>query len=116
MNFRDMDKFLFKIRHLFPLALFKKSESFNLVLLLATVVVSAGGELQAVQQPVAAAAPQLPVEQPQFESTGLYRSDGRCGASFPLEDGTPAECDPNSDFWCCSEHGYCGGTQEHCYW
>ena len=22
-----------------------------------------------------------------------------------------AECDPNSEYWCCSEHGFCGGTQ-----
>ena len=22
-----------------------------------------------------------------------------------------AECDPNSEYWCCSEHGLCGGTQ-----
>jgi len=37
------------------------------------------------------------------------------GVENPLEDGTPAECDPNSEYWCCSEHGFCGGTQEHCY-
>ena len=60
------------------------------------MVVSAGGELQA-QQPVVVT--QATVEEPQFESSGLYRNDGRCGASFPLEDGTPAECDPNSDYW-----------------
>lgn len=45
-----------------------------------------------------------------FQSTGNYRADGRCGA-----EGGGAECDPNSEYWCCSEHGYCGGTQEHCY-
>ena len=65
------------------------------------------------------AAPSVPVRttpKPVFTSNGRYRSDGRCGAANPLEDGvTPAECDPNSEFWCCSEHGYCGGTQEHCY-
>ena len=22
-----------------------------------------------------------------------------------------AECDPNSEYWCCSEHGFCRGTQ-----
>jgi hypothetical protein len=30
---------------------------------------------------------------------GLFRPDGRCGAEFPLDDGTPAECDPNSEYW-----------------
>merc|ERR1712156_791041 len=45
-----------------------------------------------------------------FVSTGNYRPDGKCG---PLFGG--AECDPNSEYWCCSEHGFCGGTQEHCY-
>ena len=39
-------------------------------------------------------------------STGNYRPDGKCG---PLFGG--AECDPNSEYWCCSEHGFCGGTQ-----
>ena len=24
------------------------------------------------------------------------------GVENPLEDGTPAECDPNSEYWCCS--------------
>ena len=53
---------------------------------------------------------------PTYQSTGLYRADGRCGAQFPVE-GTdiPAECDPNSEYWCCSENGWCGGEQEHCY-
>ena len=43
-------------------------------------------------------------EKPTFVSTGKYRADGRCGAQFPLEStGEPAECDPNSQYWCCSE-------------
>merc|ERR1712203_1329373 len=50
-----------------------------------------------------------------FTSNGRYRSDGKCGAGNPLEDGTPAECDPNSEYFCCSEFGFCGGTQEHCF-
>ena len=37
------------------------------------------------------------------------RDDGRCGVEF---DG--AGCDPNSEYFCCSAHGYCGGTGEHC--
>ena len=47
-------------------------------------------------------------------SSGGVRDDGRCGTEFPLEDGTPAGCDPNSQYFCCSVHGYCGGTEEHC--
>ena len=47
-------------------------------------------------------------------SSGGIRDDGRCGSEFPLEDGSPASCDPNSEYFCCSEHGYCGGTGEHC--
>jgi len=63
--------------------------------------------------------PAAPVRQttskPQFASNGRYRPDGRCGLANPLDDGTPAECDPNSEYWCCSEHGFCGGTHEHCF-
>lgn len=56
-----------------------------------------------------------PAQSPSYSSNGKYRDDGRCGAEFPLSDGSPAECDPNSEYWCCSNNGYCGGTQEHCY-
>lgn len=72
-----------------------------------------GGGQSGNQQ--AAPAPRPTTSKPQFESNGRYRSDGKCGITNPLEDGTPAECDPNSEYWCCSEHGFCGGTQEHCY-
>lgn len=55
-------------------------------------------------------------EKPIYVSNGRYRSDGRCGPTNPLEDGiTPAECDPNSGFYCCSAHGFCGSEEEHCY-
>ena len=47
-------------------------------------------------------------------SSGGVRDDGRCGPEFPLEDGSPASCDPDSTYFCCSAHGYCGGTGEHC--
>ena len=60
--------------------------------------------------------PKLTTAPPQkFTSTGKYRDDGKCGPEFPLEDGSAAECDPNSEYWCCSEFGFCGGTQEHCF-
>ena len=38
------------------------------------------------------------------------RPDGRCGRDF---DG--ASCDPNAPYGpCCSQHGWCGKTPEHC--
>jgi|ERR1711874_48404 len=52
---------------------------------------------------------------PVYPSSGVIRPDGKCGPLYPLSDGSVAECDPNSEYWCCSEHGFCGGTQEHCY-
>merc|ERR1712064_16110 len=55
-----------------------------------------------------------PVRTPAVSSSGGFRDDGRCGSEFPLDDGTPASCDPNSEYFCCSAHGYCGGTGEHC--
>jgi len=64
-----------------------------------------------VASPPKASAPAAPV----FTSNGKYRSDGKCGPGNLLDDGTQAECDPNSEYWCCSEHGFCGGSQEHCY-
>ena len=60
----------------------------------------------------AAASPVRPAATAVVTSHGKYRSDGRCGAEAPLEDGTTlAECDPNSEYWCCSAHGFCGGSQ-----
>ena len=49
-----------------------------------------------------------------FIQNTLYRKDGRCGSNFKLSNGTAAQCDPESQFPCCSEFGYCGATQEHC--
>ena len=47
-----------------------------------------------------------------------WRTDGRCGASFPLrltEHGSVmSECDPTSDKPCCSDYGYCGNSPSHC--
>lgn len=41
--------------------------------------------------------------------------DRRCGKDFPLPDSAePSECDPDSDNFCCSQWGYCGGDQDHC--
>merc|ERR1711962_736958 len=44
----------------------------------------------------------------------LYRADGRCGSSFPLPNGSSSQCNPESDFPCCSEYGYCGAESGHC--
>ena len=42
------------------------------------------------------------------------RVDGKCGESFPLADGSPAECNVASNDYCCSEWGFCGSTDLHC--
>ena len=44
-----------------------------------------------------------------------WREDGRCGADHPVEGTTAAsECDPAGEDPCCSVHGWCGRTEEHC--
>ncbi|XP_070538796.1 uncharacterized protein [Ptychodera flava] len=48
------------------------------------------------------------------QENGKWRTDLRCGSSFPLADGTPAECNPDSDYPCCSSIGWCGNTRDHC--
>jgi len=65
--------------------------------------------------PVAASPVFKPAPVQTFTSNGKYRPDGKCGAEYPLEDGSIAECDPNSQYYCCSEFGFCGDTQEHCF-
>jgi len=78
----------------------------------AAVVVTSEGQ----QAAAPAAKPAKTTEKPIYVGSGKYRQDGRCGPQFPLEStGEPAECDPNSQYWCCSENGWCGGSQEHCY-
>ena len=41
-------------------------------------------------------------------------ADGKCGPNNPLDDGSPAKCDPNGDAFCCSEWGFCGSSDGHC--
>ena len=52
------------------------------------------------------------------ESEGklMWRYDGRCGGSYTLPDGTPAQCDPDGGKHCCNDSnvGYCGSTYYHC--
>ncbi|XP_070544867.1 uncharacterized protein [Ptychodera flava] len=43
-----------------------------------------------------------------------WRNDLRCGADYPLSDGSPAECDPSGIYPCCSPSGWCGNTDDHC--
>ena len=48
--------------------------------------------------------------------TQKWRYDGRCGKTYPLPDGTSAQCDPDGENPCCSdnEYGECGNTTDHC--
>ncbi|XP_063688512.1 SCO-spondin-like isoform X2 [Bolinopsis microptera] len=43
-----------------------------------------------------------------------WREDGRCGPDYLLSDGTPAQCNPDVEYSCCSPQGYCGRTPDHC--
>ena len=43
----------------------------------------------------------------------VWRGDQKCkSVSSPL--GSPAECNPYSEYPCCSEFGWCGNTPDHC--
>ena len=46
--------------------------------------------------------------------TLMWRNDGKCGRSYPLPNGTAAQCDPDGENPCCSSNGQCGNTAEHC--
>ena len=39
-----------------------------------------------------------------------WRYDGKCGAKFPLSDGTPAECDPAGEKPCCGKYSDCSSN------
>ena len=47
-----------------------------------------------------------------------WRSDGRCGTRYVLNDGRAGQCDPNArgkgEGPCCSRFGHCGDTAAHC--
>ncbi|XP_037071141.1 uncharacterized protein LOC119092276 [Pollicipes pollicipes] len=49
-----------------------------------------------------------------LSSGPTWRSDGRCGASFPLATGEASTCDKRSERPCCSDFGYCGTSESHC--
>ena len=53
------------------------------------------------------------MEVAEVETSSTWREDWRCGPDNPLEDGSPATCNPSYNF-CCSEHGWCGETAAHC--
>nr|XP_006818287.1 PREDICTED: low-density lipoprotein receptor-related protein 1B-like [Saccoglossus kowalevskii] len=56
-------------------------------------------------------------EDPNMCGTGSntrWRDDARCGPNYLLPDGSPAECDPNSEFYCCSPSDWCGNSFAHC--
>eukprot|EP00927_Polykrikos_kofoidii_P021363 TRINITY_DN20234_c0_g1_i2.p1 TRINITY_DN20234_c0_g1~~TRINITY_DN20234_c0_g1_i2.p1 ORF type:complete len:204 (+),score=33.99 TRINITY_DN20234_c0_g1_i2:149-760(+) len=45
-----------------------------------------------------------------------WRPDLLCGSRVPLlPDNKPVECDPASIHYCCSNHGWCGSSDEHCF-
>ena len=47
--------------------------------------------------------------------TKKWRYDRRCGSNYTLPDGTPAQCDPDGKFPCCtSEYGWCGNEAWYC--
>nr|ACO15391.1 Agglutinin isolectin 1 precursor [Caligus clemensi] len=75
-----------------------------------------GGGVGSGSSPQASQPPPPPPKKVVYPPNTNTRSDGRCGAGFTLQDGvTPAECDPNSEYFCCSENNYCGSSQDHCY-
>ncbi|XP_077981186.1 uncharacterized protein LOC144436307 [Glandiceps talaboti] len=43
-----------------------------------------------------------------------WREDLRCGPNYPLSDGSPAQCDPDALYPCCSPYDWCGNTAAHC--
>ena len=43
-----------------------------------------------------------------------WRKDPRCGADYPLPDGSePGECNPESENYCCSKLGFCAEGTEY---
>ncbi|XP_035687284.1 scavenger receptor class F member 1-like isoform X2 [Branchiostoma floridae] len=43
-----------------------------------------------------------------------WRADHRCGTRFPAPGANPGQCNPKSDWPCCSSGGWCGSTPTHC--
>ena len=43
-----------------------------------------------------------------------WRFDGMCGRQNSLSDGSPAQCDPNGKYPCCSPAGKCSRKPQHC--
>ncbi|XP_063687781.1 uncharacterized protein LOC134821045 [Bolinopsis microptera] len=45
-----------------------------------------------------------------------WRSDGKCGRDYRLPDNSPAQCDPDGEYPCCSDwlRGVCSNTTNHC--
>ena len=47
-------------------------------------------------------------------ASAAFAPETNCGPKKPMPDGSPGQCDPESDEFCCSAWGFCGGTAEHC--
>ena len=43
-----------------------------------------------------------------------WRFDKKCGLRYPLPDGTPSECDPDSDRPCCNARWTCSDRKNDC--
>ncbi|KAI8477613.1 hypothetical protein Bbelb_446550, partial [Branchiostoma belcheri] len=50
----------------------------------------------------------------QRQVTQKWRDDYRCGDGYTTGDGRTAECDPDSNWPCCSPGNWCGNTAAHC--
>ena len=48
-------------------------------------------------------------------SARRFRNGSGRAVFCPFEDGKVVECDPLSDFACCSALGWCGNTKAHCH-
>lgn len=58
---------------------------------------------------------ELKIQQPVDEDISQKtRSDHRCGASYKAPNGSPAQCDRNGIYPCCSGYNWCGNTIHHC--
>ncbi|XP_070563559.1 uncharacterized protein [Ptychodera flava] len=58
----------------------------------------------------------LPMTCGVIHAPARWRDDLRCGNEFPMDDeeNTESECDPYSQYPCCSAYGWCGSSSSHC--
>lgn len=65
---------------------------------------------------------QTTASQRELNELRLYRTDGRCGSNYPLENGQASQCPTEEILWddgtigtrpCCSQAGYCGSAEDN---